>query len=709
MSPAVAAPNDDGDDYRTDSVNVESGMERDLAGSYDIRNPYAGAAEETFTIAAKTAAPMAARVSCGGRIWTHGELLGHTQDDQPVYVRLQDNRIYLNWNGKIADNIWILFNMKEGTFPNNSTYNTMVDQCVNPVDPSTAPANMLGTLNGQITCNGVVMPNGDALGVFVGSTGNTYQYIKYVDGLLRVMIKQGENDDRTTNYNMSLLNFTIQGADGSYMYPKWKNVLTTQMVDGCFWPIAPKPATPLADSNCPSGPTSTGVSGISQTGLTFTFSGSGVTSVKWRIKSSGTEVRSGTTGDLGGATSASITYSSLSPGGYTLEIEGNNCASSVSSRTFTINEPVVVVPDCQNGPSVTTVGNITPSSATITFGGTNLHVFSWRILQNSYAVASGKTGTLSSNSTNLEFNYLQNGTYTFELKAEDCKAAAVATKSFSVSAADARSTCTRGPSLQSIVSAGETGLQFLFDGANVFGIDWKIKQNGTPVRQNRVSPTSNTPSISYATLPTGVYTLEIQGGTCKSTTTTASFGVNVPLPIYVSNFEGKAVEQGVELSWQVVAEQDGKEFEILRRDSQMENEEVLGKVSLTDQRVGTYRFLDEKPLPGINYYQLKQIDIDGTYTKSKIVAVNPNVLIGTVVAPNPAQEYVNVQFSSRTAATSDVTIYNMAGVAVGSSSIRINEGKNIHRINVKKLGGGHYFMKIDHNGESTKLRFIKAN
>ena len=711
ISSVAAAPNNGTGSMGmpVDSVNVESSIASDLNGSYEIRNPYAESADESFTIAAKMAAPMATRVSCGGRIWTHGELLGRTQDDQPVYTRITDNRVYLNWNGRVADNLWILYHLKENTFPPSPSNDALIEGCVNPVDPSTAPVNLLGTNgSGQITCNGVAMPNGNRLGVFVGSTGNTYQFIKYVNGLLRVMIKQGENDSREDNYYMGLLGATIQGQDGSYLDAQWRGVLTPTMVDGCFWPTAPKQATPLPDNNCASGPAISNVTNISQTALTVSFTASGVSSLKWRIKSNGSDVRSGTTNDFGGATSTNLSYSSLAPGNYTLEIEGNNCSSAVSSRAFTINEPVVTVPDCQNGPSVTSITSITPSSATINYGGTNLHVFSWRILQGTYAVASGKTGTLSSNTTNVAFNYLQNGTYTFELKAEDCKAAAVATRSFSVSATDTRTACTRGPSLQAIVSSGETNLSFRFDGENVFAIDWKVKKDGVVIRQNRVSPTSNTPSIGYNTLATGAYTLEIQGGSCKSTPTATVFGVNVPLPIYISNFEGKSVEKGVELTWNVVEEKDGKEFEVLRFDDRMQNEEVLGKVALTDQRIGKYTFLDEKPLLGTNYYQLKQIDIDGSFTKSKIVAVNPGIISATVIAPNPAQDYVNVQFSSRTAGTSEVTIYNIAGQPVSSASIRISEGKNNHRLNVKKLGGGHYFMKINHGGEATKLRFIKA-
>lgn len=546
ISSVAAAPNNDVESMAmpVDSVDVESSIASDLNGSYEIRNPYAESADESFTIATKMAAPLATRVSCGGRIWTHGEYLGRTGDDQPVYTRITEDRVYLNWNGRVADNIFILYHLKEGTFPINPTNDALINGCVNTVDPSTAPVNLLGTSGGQITCNGVTMPDGNRLGVFVGSTGNTYQFIKYVNGRLRVMIKQGENDTRTDNYYMGVLVETIQGKDGSYLDPQWRGVLTEQMVSGCFWPAEPKSATPLPDNNCTSGPTSTNITNISQTALTVTFSGSGVTSLKWRIKSGGTEVRSGTTNDLGGATSANLSFTSLTPGNYTLEIEGNNCTSAVSSRAFTINEPVVTIPDCLNGPSVSSVSLISPSSATINFAGTNLHVFSWRILDgSSFAVASGKTGTLTSNTTNLTFSYLQNGTYTFELKAEDCKAASVATKSFSVSSTDSRTACTRGPNLQSIVSSGETSLKFLFDGDNVFAIDWKVKKDGVVIRQNSVAPTSNTPTINYNTLATGAYTLEIQGGNCKSTPSTTLFGVNVPLPIYISNFEGKAVEK----------------------------------------------------------------------------------------------------------------------------------------------------------------------
>jgi hypothetical protein len=713
--PLAAAPSDDGRTapMGTDSMLVESIEGIDLNHSYTIKNPYAESADKPFTFttkaAAEPAAPLANKVSCGGRIWTDGELLGHTGDGKSMIVRLQDNRIYLNWGGTITDNIFVLFYLVENTFPNNATNGPLIDACVNPLDPSTASVQLLGkTGDGKITCNGYVMPDGDLLGTYVADWGETRQHIRIVDGLLRVGVQQGPNDHSTGNLQMTLINFTIDGANGSYLAPKWRGILTKEMVNGCFWPRVPKPATPVVDSNCSSGPTLGAISSITQTGLKFNFTGTGVSTIKWRIKSGITEVRSGTTPDLGASKTVTLSYTSLAAGNYSLEIEGANCSSVVSKSSFKIDEPVVGTPNCANGPSVTTIKSITPSSLTVDFAGTNLHIFSWRVLSGSNAVGSGKTGYLNSNSTSLEFPYLNNGTYTLEIKPEDC-VGTTATKNFSISATDTRTACSRGPILESVLASGETSVEFRFDGNNVFAIDWKITNGTTVLRQNRVAPQNNHPVIQFEKLPTGAYTIEIQGGNCKSAVTSARFGVGVALPIYIANFQGEIVEKGVELTWDVVAEQDGKEFEVLRYDDKLKNEEVLGKVSLTDQRVGKYRFVDESPLLGINYYQLKQIDIDGTFTKSKIITINPGIITGKVVAPNPAQDYIDIQFSSRTSGTSQVKIFDISGLEVSSSPIEISEGRNVHRVQIKKLKNGNYFMKISHGGELSKLRFTKMN
>ena len=497
------------------------------------------------------------------------------------------------------------------------------------------------------------------------------------------------------------------GSYQSFMNPDLGFSFSSLELKSCFWDSEPKYPEQDPNNACQGGPTLQGIDNVTQTGLQFSFNGTAIPNVKWRIKQNNNEVRNGVTVQLNGSTTVNLTFSSLDPGSYILEVEGGDCTSTTSLLPFVVNPPVVVKPNCAGGPSITDITDITPRTMTVNFAGTNLRVFSWKIKSGTDVMAYGNTGTLTSNSASLVHNYLSNSTYTLEIQPEDCIASAV-TRDYIVSAIDNRATCYRGPDLKEILGSSETGVSFRFDGEGIYGIDWKIMQGSNIIRQNMVAPQNNSPVIAFPTLPDGQYRLQIEGGNCKSGITNLSFAVNQPLPIQIAGFKGSVIEQGVELTWSVVSEKNGKGFEILRYDDKVKTSEVIGNISLTDQRTGTYRFIDESPLLGVNYYQLRQIDLDGTSIKSNIISVNPGLITGTILAPNPATEYVNVQFSSRISGSSDVEIYNISGIKVSASKININEGKNNHQINIGKLNEGSYFIKVSSAGQVSNLRFIKA-
>jgi hypothetical protein len=688
-----------------------------LTQTVTINNPYSNTYDKPFEIVEPVSAPAAATansVTCQGWTWTDGEYLG-TKDGFPLTTALLHGRIYVRREGEITSNWQQIYHADNSKYaPFSWELDAKLKQCLNSVDPSTYTNGYLrGPEAGGINCNGKIFMDGDYLGTYIRDDKVTkdLQYVKIQNGLLRVVLQQsGDNYDPNRIHFGNIIS-TVNGENGSTIAEKYRP-FTLLELRSCFWenlPVYPDQAPP---ANCATAPTITGnIVNPTQTSLQFTYSGNGVSSVRWRIRlaSNNSEVASGTTN----TTTTTLNYSSLAYGDYRLEIEGNNCTSGTNSRNFKIEAPVVVVPDCQGGPSITSITNITPSTATINFAGTNLDTFSWRILDGSNVVSFGKTSKLSTKSTGIEYYYLPAKTYTFELSAENCKSATKPTRALVVnSTADTRSNCNRGPSLTAINTSDANGLTLQFDGDGVFAIDWKIMQGNTVVRQNRVKPTSATPSITYPTLHDGTFTLQIQGGTCKNAmaSATRNFTINgSPLPIHVANFKGNVTEKGVELSWEVVSEKNGEGFEILRLDNQAKTSEVIGKVSLTDTRTGTYKFVDEAPLLGTNYYQLKQIDLDGTFTRSNIISVTPSVITGTVVAPNPATDFVNIQFSSRTAGAAELEIYNLAGIKISSSKLTVKEGKNNHRIHVGKLIDGNYFMKVSHAGESSKLRFVKAN
>ncbi|MCE7064525.1 hypothetical protein, partial [Dyadobacter sp. CY326] len=469
---------------------------------------------------------LATQVNCGGRTWTHDELLGNV-GGRPVYTIIHENRIYIRWDGnpdqsrksQAFDNTAILLHMDNNRFPNDENGNRIVNSCVNSIDPSTMGNNYLGAQQGNmIPCNGKPITDGLRLGTYIGGDNvKTFQYAIIKDGLLRVNFHRETNTYSRDAISMGLIRQTIEGENGSSMNPNMGFTLNYNEVLSCFWNELPKNPDSVVnpEPNCPGGPTIGGVSNISQTGLRFSYSGSGVPNIDWRIKSGGTVVRNGRTGNLG-STNVDISFSTLSAGNYTLEIEGGDCTSSVSSASFSVNQP-----NCPSGPTISSVKNVSPTALTVDFNGSGIPNLTWRVKQNGNVVRNGKTGNLTSNSTSITFNSLGAGTYALEIEGGDCSSS-VSTSNFTI----VPGTCLGGPTLGAISNISASGLRFQFDGNGVPNITWRIK-SGSEVVRNGKTPglTSSLVDISFATLNGGNYTLEIEGGDCVSSVSSKTFSI----------------------------------------------------------------------------------------------------------------------------------------------------------------------------------------
>ncbi len=56
----------------------------------------------------------------------------------------------------------------------------------------------------------------------------------------------------------------------------------------------------------------------------------------------------------------------------------------------------------------------------------------------------------------------------------------------------------------------------------------------------------------------------------------------------------------------------------------------------------SYTFYDETPLPGSNYYRLKQIDLDGKISYSIVVSLSFGSSSKITISPNPASTSVTI-------------------------------------------------------------------
>jgi len=121
----------------------------------------------------------------------------------------------------------------------------------------------------------------------------------------------------------------------------------------------------------------------------------------------------------------------------------------------------------------------------------------------------------------------------------------------------------------------------------------------------------------------------VQFPATQSSAVTITFGAKTlesyPLPIELLSFSGSVTEGRSRLEW-VTASETNNDFFTLERSVDGRTWQVIGIINSKAQNGFSthpihYLFFDENPLPGINYYRLKQTDFDGSYSYSPIIAL----------------------------------------------------------------------------------------
>ena len=117
----------------------------------------------------------------------------------------------------------------------------------------------------------------------------------------------------------------------------------------------------------------------------------------------------------------------------------------------------------------------------------------------------------------------------------------------------------------------------------------------------------------------------------------------------------------------------------------------------TTQIEQSYEWTDEFPMPGLNYYRLKQVDTDGQFEFSKVVSARINdVNSGEElrIYPNPANNFISVEMINGYIGEGSLTISNLAGEIVIRRRLGQREGRWKETIDVSQLERGIFFVEL---------------
>ncbi len=216
-------------------------------------------------------------------------------------------------------------------------------------------------------------------------------------------------------------------------------------------------------------------------------------------------------------------------------------------------------------------------------------------------------------------------------------------------------------------------------------------------------------------LPGTTYYFSVKGWNAQPGNFTVVVG-GPALPISLLSFTGTKQDKINLLNWATASETNNKGFELQRSANGNDfasiafvNSKAIGGNSSAQLN---YTFSDITPLGGTNYYRLKQVDKDGKFSMSKVVAIKglkPTSLQLVGVYPNPAVNKLNVNIESPVADFVTLLVTDMTGKVLMNKMKSVAVGDNTMELNVATLPAGSYFIKaVCANGcETTTAKFVK--
>ena len=182
------------------------------------------------------------------------------------------------------------------------------------------------------------------------------------------------------------------------------------------------------------------------------------------------------------------------------------------------------------------------------------------------------------------------------------------------------------------------------------------------------------------------------------------------LPLDLLEFKGRLVNNDGFLNWKTGNEINIAEFGIERSLNGSSYSPVGNVKPVNIPGIHDYTFTDENITSlgtDIVYYRLKQRDIDGRYTYSKVISISIKNATGITLYPNPAVAEIYLTVVASRKEKMDYQFFDNAGRIVMQETTQVLGGTNRFSVDINKLPAGVYYIKLNSNSINKKLQFVK--
>jgi hypothetical protein len=188
-------------------------------------------------------------------------------------------------------------------------------------------------------------------------------------------------------------------------------------------------------------------------------------------------------------------------------------------------------------------------------------------------------------------------------------------------------------------------------------------------------------------------------------------GTITPLPVTLTSFGAAPQGTGVAVNWATASEQRNAGFEV-QRSADGATFTTLATVAGmgTTQSAHTYSYFDAVPLRTTSYYRLKQLDLDGTFAYSPVVAIQAAASPAALsIYPNPTTDRATVTWETPIERAGRWYLTNSTGQVVHAEPLS-SESAAALTLDLQAYPAGSYVLTVESAGTVLRrARVQKSN
>lgn len=186
------------------------------------------------------------------------------------------------------------------------------------------------------------------------------------------------------------------------------------------------------------------------------------------------------------------------------------------------------------------------------------------------------------------------------------------------------------------------------------------------------------------------------------------------IPVELVSFNATLSQNKVLLNWMTATELNSSHF-IIERKSKIENWNTIGTIRAAGNSTNpiNYSFTDENITNSTYYYRLKQVDYDGSFTYSRTIEVDGNIMNQFVLEqnyPNPFNPATKINFTVPFDSKVSISIYSITGelikelvndfIAAGTHSVEFDGSNFSSGLYLYRMTSGNFV-------QTNKMMLIK--